>query len=532
MTINRLLIVFFSLLIILLTATMGCLVWLFNTEVEITASSERRFESYKLADELRQGSDDLTTMARLYVSTGDERFAIQFQEILDIRSGEAPRPDNYDRVYWDLVVKDGEQPEASGQAVSLESRMIEEGFTTLEFSKLSESQRLSNDLVRLESIAMNAVRGRFDDGTGKFNRAGEPDFELARQLMFGNDYLRAKAAIMEPINEFLALLDERTSEEVAQLRAQGRLILQIVLALSGMAILLSFASILALRRKVLRPLSLVSEATQLVSDGHYDHQIDHHSSDEVGRLVAAFNAMVDKTRKYVAEMNSANTTLQQNQQDLQEEKKKSEELLLNILPGAIADRLRDGETTIADEFPDVTVMFADLVNFTKLSEDLGPYELVKLLNDIFAIFDRRLEEFGLEKIKTIGDSYMVVAGVPEPAADHARRVCEFAFAIREDFARFVATRGIGVGMRIGAHSGTAIAGVVGTKKFAYDLWGDVVNVASRMESSGEPDEIHVSEAFMVRLKDLYEFEARGNIEIKGKGPMQTFFVSGRRYARQ
>ena len=155
-----------------------------------------------------------------------------------------------------------------------------------------------------------------------------------------------------------------------------------------------------------------------------------------------------------------------------------------------------------------------------------------MLNDIFAIFDRRLEEFGLEKIKTIGDSYMVVAGVPEPAADHARRVCEFAFAIREDFARFVTTRGIGVGMRIGAHSGTAIAGVVGTKKFAYDLWGDVVNVASRMESSGEPGEIHVSEAFMVRLKDLYEFEARGNIEIKGKGPMQTFFVSGRRYARQ
>ena len=297
MTINRLLIVFFSLLIILLTATMGCLVWLFNTEVAITASSERRFESYKLADELRQSSDDLTTMARLYVSTGDERFAIQFQEILDIRSGEAPRPDNYDRVYWDLVVKDGEQPEASGEAVSLESRMIEEGFTTLEFSKLSESQRLSNDLVRLESIAMNAVRGRFDDGTGKFNRAGEPDFELARQLMFGNDYLRAKAAIMEPINEFLALLEDRTSEEVAQLRAQGRLILKIVLALSGMAILLSFASILALRRKVLRPLSLVSEATQLVSDGDYDHQIDHHSSDEVGRGNSPGNGCVHSRTK-------------------------------------------------------------------------------------------------------------------------------------------------------------------------------------------------------------------------------------------
>ena len=214
---------------------------------------------------------------------------------------------------------------------------------------------------------------------------------------------------------------------------------------------------------------------------------------------------------------------------MEREKKKSEDLLLNVLPSVIAQRLRDGETTIADEFPEVSVMFADLVNFTELAEELGPHELVRLLNDIFALLDRRLEEWGLEKIKTIGDCYMVVAGIPEPVADHAHRIGEFALAVREDFSRFVAARGLDIKIRVGVHSGTAIAGVVGTKRFAYDLWGDVVNVASRIESTGVAGKIHVSEAFMVRLADTFVFELHGDIDVKGKGIMRTYFLEGRRY---
>lgn len=529
MRISRLLLLIFSVLILGLGALFGSLLLLSKTQEEIAASEYRRFASFKLADELRQSSDDLTLMARLYVTTGEQRFADYFREILEIRSGERPRPQDYDLVYWDLVGKDGQRPRPDGTAMSLEDLMFEQGFSLLEFSKLSEAKENSDDLVRLEDIAMNAVRGQFEDGQGGFTRAGAPDLELAQRIMFGENYLEAKASIMEPINEFFVLLDERTKQEVSVLRSRGNQLMVVSLLISVTVFGLSIASIIVLSKKVLWPLSLISAATHHVGQGNYDHHIKHRSKDEVGQLVKAFNAMVDETRSSVSELHQTNDTLQEHKRELEREKKKSEDLLLNVLPSVIAQRLRDGETTIADEFPEVSVMFADLVNFTELAEELGPHELVRLLNDIFALFDRRLEEWGLEKIKTIGDCYMVVAGIPEPVADHAHRIGEFALAVREDFSRFVAARGLDIKIRVGVHSGTAIAGVVGTKRFAYDLWGDVVNVASRIESTGVAGKIHVSEAFMVRLADTFVFELHGDIDVKGKGIMRTYFLEGRRY---
>ncbi len=529
MSINKLLIVIFTLLIVLLVSLFSSLTLLSNTQEEVAASERRRFNSFTLADELRQSSDDLTQMARLNVSTGEPKFAEYFQEILNIRSGKQPRPEGYDLVYWDLVTPEGQRPRPDGDTASLESLMIEQGFDILEFSKLSEARGKSDDLAQLESIAMNAVQGRFDNGRGHFDQVGEPDLELARSIMFGDEYLLAKAAIMEPINEFIILLNDRTNQEVTQLRQRGDTLTAVSLAICFLTIALSIASIFVLRKKVLKPLASMSVATKHVSDGDYEHRIEHRSPDEFGQLVDAFNSMVASTKRSVLDLNSANQTLRENQEELHQEKRKSEDLLLNVLPIAIAERLREGETTIADEFPEVSVMFADLVNFTQLSEALGPHELVKLLNDIFALFDCRLEEFGLEKIKTIGDCYMVVAGIPEPLADHARRIGEFAFAVRQDFARFVATHGLDINIRIGIHSGTAIAGIVGTKKFAYDLWGDVVNVASRMESTGVPGKIHVSESYMVRLRDTHDFKSHGETEVKGKGMMRTYFLMGRRY---
>jgi len=529
-SINKFLIATFTILILLLGSLFATLMLLSDTREKVAKAEHRRYVSFLLADELRQSSDDLTKMARLYVTTGYQQYADYFEEISRIRAGLEPHPIDYSLVYWDLVIgSSGERPTPDGRTVSLRDLMIEQGFSLTEFSKLSDAEARSDKLVRLEQIAMNAVRGQFEDLKGGFSKKGEPNMELARTIMYGTDYLTAKAEIMRPINEFFELLDKRTKQEVAQLHQRGHTLILLSLLISIGALALSISSVVVLRHKVLKPLSLVSSATSEVGDGNYKHQIQHSSKDEVGLLVKAFNTMVVNTRDSVDKLHQSNQALIESKQDLEQEKQLSENLLLNILPSVIAKRLREGETTIADEFPEVSVMFADLVNFTQLSEALGPVELVKLLNDIFEIFDRRLDEFGLEKIKTIGDCYMVVAGIPEPAADHAHRIGGFALAVTQDFARFVSARGLDISIRMGAHSGTAVAGVVGTKKFAYDLWGDVVNVASRMESSGVAGQIHVSNAFKTRLQDTYNFDLNGDIEIKGKGVMQTYFLKGLRY---
>jgi class 3 adenylate cyclase len=206
---------------------------------------------------------------------------------------------------------------------------------------------------------------------------------------------------------------------------------------------------------------------------------------------------------------------------------RSERLLLNVLPAPVAARLKRRDDVIADRFPEATVLFADIVDFTPLSAALAPEDVVALLDDVFTAFDRLADERGLEKIKTIGDAYMVAGGIPTPRGDHCEAVAEMALAmLRECDGRRAG--GSGLRLRIGIDTGPVVAGVIGRRKFIYDLWGDTVNTASRMESHGAPGSIQVTERVHARLCDRYHLEPREPIEVKGKGPMRTWLLVGPR----
>ena len=209
------------------------------------------------------------------------------------------------------------------------------------------------------------------------------------------------------------------------------------------------------------------------------------------------------------------------------EKEKSERLLLNILPGAIAGRLKGGEKAIANGHAVVSVMFADLCGFTALSRKTTPADLVSMLNSIFTAFDLIVEKYGVEKIKTIGDCYMLVGGLPTNRDDHAEAVADAAMEMVAALERINSTKATELQMRVGIHTGPVVAGVIGKIKFTYDLWGDTVNVASRMESSGMPGRIHVSEQTAQALHGKFALEDRGFVECKGLGQVQTYFVNGR-----
>jgi class 3 adenylate cyclase len=219
--------------------------------------------------------------------------------------------------------------------------------------------------------------------------------------------------------------------------------------------------------------------------------------------------------------------LQREKEMLHIEQMKSEKLMLNILPKPIADRLKKGEKNIAGSYPEVTVLFSDLVGFTKMSAKKTAPELVKLLNDIFSRFDKRAELLGLEKIKTIGDAYMAVGGLPIPRSDHAEIVADMALGMYQDLAEFNQANQQEIQMRIGIHSGPVVAGVIGFTKFSYDLWGNTVNTASRMESTSGNGRIQVSAITHELLKEHFVLEERELIECKGLGPMLTSYVNGR-----
>lgn len=209
----------------------------------------------------------------------------------------------------------------------------------------------------------------------------------------------------------------------------------------------------------------------------------------------------------------------------------SEMLLLNILPPSIAQRLKRGEEPIVDEIPQASVLFADIVDFTKATAHYGVTKMVGILNELFDEFDTLTEKFGVEKVKTIGDNYMAVSGVPIPEPDHAIKLANFAIELLETFQSFCKSHELNFEARIGMTYGSVIAGVIGRKKFIYDIWGEVVNTASRMESSGVNGKIQITEKMAMMLSEKFEVEKRGEIEVKGIGKMTTFFLIGRKEIR-
>jgi class 3 adenylate cyclase len=232
-------------------------------------------------------------------------------------------------------------------------------------------------------------------------------------------------------------------------------------------------------------------------------------------------------QQLIEALDAAYRALDESRSALQAEQEKSERLLLNILPAPVAERLKQDPKTIADSFPEVTILFADLVDFTKLSASQSPAEVVEWLNIIFSSFDRLAEQHGVEKIKTIGDAYMAAGGIPLERPDHAEAIAALALDMQQAIAHFNRSNDKAIGLRIGIDTGPVVAGVIGINKFIYDLWGDTVNTASRMESHGVPGAIQITANTHSKLKDRFVCEPRGTIQVKGKGPIATYFLKSK-----
>jgi class 3 adenylate cyclase len=292
----------------------------------------------------------------------------------------------------------------------------------------------------------------------------------------------------------------------------GRTVVSLV-TLSLVALALGIVLAFVMARMFAKPIIRLRDAAQQVTDGKTAVWVEVTTNDELRELSNSFNTMVTSIEAMIA--------------DVQAAKSQSESLLLNILPTSIAERLKSGERVIADVYDNAAILFADIVGFTQLSAQHSAEEIVQMLNWLFSILDRLSEQYGLEKIKTIGDSYMLAGGVPTAREDCLEATADMALDILDRIRDFASQSALPVDVRVGIHTGTVVAGVIGEKKFAYDLWGDTVNTASRMESSGEAGRVHVSETVYLKLKHIprFAFEERGEIAVKGKGAMRTYFLN-------
>jgi class 3 adenylate cyclase len=302
---------------------------------------------------------------------------------------------------------------------------------------------------------------------------------------------------------------------------------QYALAIAALVIIISIfvtvVTVWMLERILIIPILRLRDDLREAGDAVSRDETPHfqtqamHRNDELGEVSQAFCDMFERVHQEILDRKEAEVALKT-------EQARSEKLLLNILPDTIAEQLKQEVGAIASRFESATILFADIVDFTGLSQELSPSELVTILNDIFSTFDGIAEDLGLEKIKTIGDAYMVVGGLPNPRSDHAQAIVAMAIKMLDTIHQFHRSDGKPFQLRIGINTGPVVAGVIGIKKFSYDLWGDAVNIASRMESHGVENRIQVSESTYQRLRHDYTFEDRGLVNIKGRGRMRTYLL--------
>ncbi|MBD2296551.1 adenylate/guanylate cyclase domain-containing protein [Anabaena sphaerica FACHB-251] len=330
-------------------------------------------------------------------------------------------------------------------------------------------------------------------------------------------------SIPKPQTKYILIVRHNSAAVQVELYAFLIRIAGLVLVIS---VFVTLSTMLTLGITVIRPILLLrddlvaaGEAISADLDDPPFSTLSIERKDEMGEVIEAFKQMFQRVRKEISDR-------QRIEACLRDEQEKSERLLLNILPAEIAQQLKQEQSPIANRFDEVTILFADLVNFTGLAAQISPIELVNSLNQIFSSFDRLAEFYGLEKIKTIGDAYMVVGGLPTPRSDHAIAVAQMALDMQQSISQFKTATGQSFQLRIGINTGSVVAGVIGLKKFSYDLWGDAVNLASRMESHGVVGKIQVSETTYLHLKDEYELEKRGEIQVKGRGEVTTYFLIG------
>ena len=305
MTIKNLFLALLAALTLLLCLVLLSVISLKSASDEVDRSADLRYRSYLLADELRQSSDDLTRLARTYAVTGDAKYEKQYFDILDIRNGKKPRPEHYERIYWDFVAAGIDKPQPDGATASLQALMKEAGFSEQEFAKLKEAQNNSDALVKNETIAMNAVKGLFDDGTGQFTKKGDPDLELARKLTHDENYHKYKAQIMKPVDEFLELLDKRTSAAVEQAKQAKTRMQYWVTGLVLFSIAFLVVALLTVYRRIIAALggepAVASEVVKQVAAGDLSVEIPVANTDSTS-LLAAMKVMQSNLQKLIGEI--------------------------------------------------------------------------------------------------------------------------------------------------------------------------------------------------------------------------------------
>ncbi len=445
---DRFFIFFLVCLSVFLITLFGCLFALLKIQDRNIANNKKYNDLYLLVDECRQTSDDLSTMVRLYVLTGDKKYEKFYKKILSIRKGVTPIPDDYYAGFWDFILENNEVFPDSGKIISFRRKILQEEMSGEKKTLLELSIKNSELLVLVEEEAINARQGKFKNATGTYFLEADPNVPLAIRLVSDSAYLKKKAAIMKPLQEFYKQIDREMENEILEIDKEHDLV---VFVSAALLVCISFFMAFSLNK--------------------------------------ALRSSIKATES-------------------------KENLLLSALPPAISDRLKHGEESTVKEY-EACVLFLDVG-----MESQNSGQESEVLQSLYKEIDQLVETFKVERIRTLQGNYMVVSGISGELERYAEKLADFAVAVKDLIRKCGDANSLNIYIQAGMSIGTVISGLLDNKKYIYDLWGDVLKVANRLESNGVKGEIQITKKLESKLRGLFEM-----VEKEGDG--KIFFLKKR-----
>ena len=438
---ERFFVFFFICLGVFVLTVLGCLFLLLKLENEEIANTKKFYSGHLLVDELRQSSDDLTKMVRLYVLTGDQKYAHWYDDVLRIRQGLVPTPENYYEIYWDLILNTKDIPPSEGKMISLKRRIQNAGFPPEEEEFLLQSELYTDRLVQIEQEAIYAMEGKFKNASGLYSIQGAPNPQVAAKLVSNSEYMQQKAEVVKPLQQFYTHFNLRIQKQIERQEILNRNI-----------IFLSMAALLALAFFMIRFLLKALRSLNLAAESN-------------------------------------------------------EHLLLSALPPAISEKIQQGKGSDVSEC-EACVLFLDVG-----IEGDSTEKNTTILQLLYTELDRIAEMYQVERIRTIQENYMVASGLSEKEDSAAEQLADFMLAAKQKIQEWEKTYHLVFYFKAGMASGTVISGTLDQKKYLYDLWGDVLKVASALETNGVKNEIQMTKKLASELKGFKIVEKVGEAKV-------------------
>ena len=501
---------------------------LYSSSAQMNEVVAKRKVMRSICEELRMEAAALGKFANRYVVTGDKNVLNWYNQIISFRSGAASRPKNYNTYYWDLVsagLIQQSPPDDRSKASTIE-QLENKVLSSFVNERLIEHFAKSQKVASFEKRALDAFEGKADENLGVFAAGGSPNRDLALKILNDASYVKAKGEAIKPLQEASVIIEKETTSKLVSLKNNSDRLINLGLTATGVLFLWMLSCYIYFHVRIMKRIDELGSSAMLPSGESQKSYGPHQDGDELDSVALSINNLSNSLKAEVAKSESMNKKIEGLNSDISMEKHYSMQLLKNIVPESLSERLRDGSLHAFDAYAQASIFMLKIMNIRQLFTNIGAHQCIEIMGDLFDGLDELSDQYNVEKIKTAGDCYIAATGLPISDPLHCQHMAEFAIKAREITGEISENYSVNIDVQIALHTGKVIAGVVGKKMLSFDVWGDAVEACRGYLETAPRNTIHVSHCMYARLSESFVFVKANDFRDPHTARQDSWYLLG------